>query len=381
MPTDTIAATVEEDLTQTRFPCVQCGAMLNYAIGTNNLACDYCGHQHAINTDDAIVEELNLAAALRALEQAPQVKTGVKVFQCSKCAAQFSFEAHIHAGQCPYCATPIVAQTGAQKRIQPKALLPFSIDAKQAQQYYAKWLTNLWFAPNVLKKYLHKNEPLRGVYIPYWTYDSHTTTHYAGMRGTIYYTTQHYTAVVNGRPVRRTRSVPKIRWAAVNGTTRRNFDDVLIGATQTIPRKITDSLAPWDLQNLVPYSADYLSGFSSEIYQVEVDEGFQVAQAVMDNAIRQDVQAAIGGDQQKITHLQTQHENRTFKHILLPLWLASYNYNGKTYRFVVNGRNGVTRGERPYSMVKIVFSAIAATALLGVALFGAHHFGWLDQLL
>ena len=59
----------------------------------------------------------------------------------------------------------------------------------------------------------------------------------------------------------------------------------------------------------------------------------------------------------------------TFKHILLPVWLAAYKYRGKTYRFVVNGQSGRVQGERPYSAWKIAAAVIAALAVAaGIAL-------------
>ena len=45
------------------------------------------------------------------------------------------------------------------------------------------------------------------------------------------------------------------------------FDDVLIGASLSLPRQILDRLQPWDLHNLVPYDENYISGFQSELYQ------------------------------------------------------------------------------------------------------------------
>jgi hypothetical protein len=55
----------------------------------------------------------------------------------------------------------------------------------------------------------------------------------------------------------------------------------------------------------------------------------------------------------------------SFKHVLLPVWLAAYRYGGKSFRFVVNGRTGSVDGERPYSAFKI---ALAVIAILLVAL-------------
>ena len=55
----------------------------------------------------------------------------------------------------------------------------------------------------------------------------------------------------------------------------------------------------------------------------------------------------IGGDQQRIGALETEVGRLTFKHVLLPVWLAAYRYRGRAYRFVVNGRTGAVDGERP----------------------------------
>ena len=222
--------------------------------------------------------------------------------------------------------------------------------------------------------------PLNGVYVPYWTYDSDTLTGYRGERGDVYYVKQSYTVVENGRRVRRTRSVPKVRWTPVSGRTSRHFDDVLIGATRTLPRKITDWLEPWDLEALEPYTEEYLSGFSSEVYQVNLDEGFNHAQARMEQVIRRDVERAIGGDQQRIHQMQTRHSETTFKHVLLPLWTAAFQFRGETYRFVVNGRSGKTRGERPYSWVKIALATLCGLVLLAGALFYANESGMFEQI-
>lgn len=353
------------ELTQARFPCAQCGSVLHYAIGTENLECNYCGFANRIQDSTEAILELDLHRALRELQNSRKIAPQTRILNCPNCAAEFSLDAHIHAGECPFCATTVVTNTGDAKLIKPKALLPFKITENEARESYKKWLSTLWFAPNELKKYARSDTSLNGVYVPYWTYDSDTVTGYVGQRGDVYYVRQTVTTVVNGKRVRQTRQVPKIRWTTVSGRTSRHFDDVLVGATNTLPRKITDWLEPWDLFNLVPYTEEYLSGFSSEVYQVELDEGFNHAQVTMDRIIRSDVARAIGGDQQRIQRLDTQHSETTFKHVLLPLWSAAFQFRDRTFRFVVNGRSGKIRGERPYSAAKIGMAVLAA--MIGVA--------------
>lgn len=365
----TIGEASTQALTQKHFPCTQCGAALNYAVGTQSLKCLYCGHVNAITTATERLREMDFHAAVRRLQNSPQAGSVNEAISCPNCAAQFAWDTHLHSGECPFCGTSVVTQTSESKPLKPKGLLPFKITADTARDSYKNWLNRRWFAPGALKKYARTDTTLNGVYVPYWTYDSDTSTAYHGQRGEVYYITQHYTAKVNGRLVTRTRRVPKVRWYNASGRTSRHFDDVLVGATKTLPRQITDYLAPWDLENLIPYTQDYLAGFGSEVYQVDLDEGFSIAQETMDSVIRSDVRRAIGGDKQRISSLNTHHSDTTFKHVLLPLWTAGFQFRGKTYRFVVNGRTGKVRGERPYSVIKIAMAGIVGAVLAGAALF------------
>ncbi len=367
-------------LTEKRFPCAQCGASLNYAIGSRSLECPYCGHLNAIAHSTERIRELDFHSALRQLQDSAHVEPVNNIIACPNCAAQFAMDAHIHSGDCPFCGTSVVTETSQSKPLKPKGLLPFAITSEVALDAYKHWLNKRWFAPNALKKYARSDEGLNGVYIPYWTYDSDTATAYRGQRGEVYYVRQRYTTTINGRRVTRTRRVPKVRWYPASGRTSRHFDDVLVGATRTLPRKITDWLAPWDLENLVPYTEDYLAGFSSEVYQVNLDEGFNIAQETMDTVIRTDVKRAIGGDQQRVTSLQTRHSDTTFKHVLLPLWTAAFQFRGKTYRFVVNGRTGKVQGERPYSVVKITLAVMAGLILAAGALLVLNQAGAFDAV-
>ena len=99
-------------------------------------------------------------------------------------------------------------------------------------------------------------------------------------------------------------------------------------------------------------------------YTVDLDDGFIEARAHMDRVIARDVRFDIGGDRQRVHHIDTTVSDVTFKHILLPVWLAAYKYGGKTFRFVVNARTGRVQGERPYSTWKIAI-------VLGLCVAGA----------
>ena len=74
--------------------------------------------------------------------------------------------------------------------------------------------------------------------------------------------------------------------------------------------------------------------------------------------MKRDIKFDIGGDRQRISSVDTDVSAVTFKHVLLPVWLAAYKYRGQSYRFVVNGQSGRVQGERPYSAWKIAGAVV-----------------------
>jgi hypothetical protein len=172
--------------------------------------------------------------------------------------------------------------------------------------------------------------------------------------------------------VQRTRQVRHTRWSSASGTVTRWFDDVLIPATVSFSSKRLHALEPWDLPELKPYSAAFLAGFKAQRYQVDLEQGFELARQAMAGVIEGDVREDIGGDEQQIDDLTTQYFKTTFKHLLLPVYAGAYRFNGKVFQIVVNGRTGEIHGDRPYSVWKIALlvAALLVLILILVLVFG-----------
>ena len=154
----------------------------------------------------------------------------------------------------------------------------------------------------------------------------------------------------------------------VRGRVARFFDDVLIVASKALPEKFRQALVHWDLTRLEPYNPEYLAGFRSEAYTIELEEAYGEAREIMDRQILRDVRFDIGGDKQRVEHIDTDIRDVTFKHILVPVWIAAYRYRGRAFRFVVNGQTGQVIGERPWSAWKIAFAVLVG--LMVAAAFG-----------
>ena len=94
---------------------------------------------------------LDLHAALEE-RLAPEAMEETRVSHCDTCGAEVQFDPNIHSAECPFCASPVVADTGAHRHIKPQALLPFKLGQSEAQGKMRDWLKGLWFAPNGLAK-------------------------------------------------------------------------------------------------------------------------------------------------------------------------------------------------------------------------------------
>ena len=342
-----------------RFPCNQCGSDFRFDPEEGKLICDHCGNEQDFETADLPeIREMDFEAALRSGLDSAEMEE-IRVTACPNCGAQVEFNSDVHSTECPFCATPVVTDTGTHRHIKPKAVLPFKLEERDAHKAMTAWLGRLWFAPNGLKEYARQGRSLDGIYVPYWTYDAQTASRYQGQRGTIYYVTK--TVMREGKPTQVREQ--KIRWTNVRGRVSRFFDDILILGSRSLPKSYTDNLKPWNLSELEPYQPHYLAGFMAEGYTVDVEEGFEEARDIMDAQIRRDINADIGGDRQRISHVNTDVSEITFKHVLLPVWMAAYKYKGQSYRFVVNGQTGKVQGERPWSAIKIAITVVIGAAL------------------
>jgi hypothetical protein len=356
------------------YPCPSCGADLHFEPRDGFLTCPYCCHKEAIAESAEQVEEQSFAQHLQIRpEQMAQLAANALEVQCQSCGAKSIFTPPQVAGRCDFCGVQIVAQPkSADPILTPGGLLPFRITQQQASSDLRQWLSSRWFAPNGLKRFAQP-EAIHGVYLPFWTYDTNTTTDYTGQRGEYYYETEtYYERDSQGNQVQRTRQVRHTRWYPAAGTVTASFDDVLIPATLSLSSNRLAALEPWDLQELRSYDPAFLSGFKAQRYQVDLAAGFELVKQVIAPVIERDVRNDIGGDEQRIESLATDYSGITFKHLLLPVYAGAYRYNGKLFQIVVNGRTGEIQGERPYSFWKIALLVVTVlfVVLILVMVFG-----------
>ncbi|GAA0583914.1 hypothetical protein GCM10010172_81090 [Paractinoplanes ferrugineus] len=343
-------------MTQSQYPCANCGANVEFAPGTTVLKCPYCGAETPLVPTGRQIREHSYTE-FAGLPRKPIAALAPYTFTCKGCGA--ITQSDKISERCQFCGAPLVADVSDTDQVVPEAVLPFGVDRPALREALKKWVASRWFAPNGLKK-VTEAESSHSTYLPHWTYDASTVSRYSGQRGEHYWVTETYTD--NGET--KTRQVQRTRWYPAGGTVARDFDDVLITGTTRVTAKYLDQLEPWPLPAAEPYRPEYLAGHETLRYDVEPETGLGAAKARMAPVIEGDCRADIGGDEQRVDEVRTQYDNLTFKLMLLPVWIACYLHAGRTYNIMVNGRTGEVAGERPYSAAKIAAAVTAAVLLI-----------------
>lgn len=344
------------------FPCTNCGAKLGYDAGAQAMKCPYCGHQQEIQAQSVgggreIPIEQGMAMAARGYG-APVTAIG-----CRECGATVNVAMGEQTAKCAFCGSnQVLAQEASAQPIRPESLVPFKVDKSAANKRFEEWLGSLWFRPNDLKK-MAKLQEMGGVYIPFWTFDAWVHSNWTADRGYYYYETESYRDE-NGNT--QTRQVQRTRWEPASGWRRDFFDDTLVCASRGLPPELVAKFQTFDTKQLVGYKPEFLSGWRAESYAVELMPAWGNAQESMANVQRGRCAGDIGGDTHRNLNVSNQYSQVTFKHVLLPIWIAAYRYNSKPYQFLVNGQTGEVVGKAPWSFWKIFFFCLAIAAAIAV---------------
>lgn len=342
--------------------CPECGGDLQWNAAKQALVCPYCGTvapwAPGVAGESPASAEIDLAQALATTgDDARGYGDGRREVQCQSCRAISVFVDGKVADRCEFCGSPaIVPHESLRDAITPQSVLPFRVSDGQVRESIRRWYGTRWFAPNRLKK-AALTDTLRGVYLPYWTFDAHVHADWTAEAGHYYYTTESYTQ--NGQT--RTRQVRHTRWEPAAGSLEHFFDDTLVPGTHGVHANLLEQVEPFPTTtDLKTYSPEFVRGWTVERYQVDLRQASQLGRTEMDAALQELCAAQVPGDTHRNLQVNATYDARTFKHVLVPVWLLSYTYGSRSFQVLANGYTGTLAGERPYSAIKIALAVIAA---------------------
>jgi DNA-directed RNA polymerase subunit RPC12/RpoP len=346
-----------------RFPCAKCGADLLFDPAARGLRCPFCGESRAVDAAGPVAER-DLDDALRAAAAAHDAKApavaGERRVACGACGASVVVPPEEKAGRCPYCGSVrVLEEPPDRSRIPPECLVPFALDRVKAETLFRQWIRSLWFRPNALKRGSALAD-MRGVMVPYWTFDARADSSWTAMAGYYY-----YVSVGSGNSRRTER---RVRWVPASGRRDDLYDDLLVCASRGLDAGLVAKIEPFDLKALVPFRGEFLAGWAAEAYGVDVREGWAAAEKRMLAKQVERCSGDVPGDTQMALSVSTTLSGRKYRLALLPVWVCAYRFRNRAFRFLVNGQTGEVQGQAPWSWVKITLLVLGIAAAVAGAI-------------
>ena len=377
---DTSASELKDGLNR----CPKCGATdIRHKPGSDLLVCLYCRNEW----DGARVEEeFGFGVGLDQL-RGTVIASGARdiaadaaslmSFKCTGCGAEVTVNTdNAMTARCHWCRHVLGVNEQVANGAVPDAVLPFHIRKEDAVARIRQFVDKRkLFA---LKEFKEQFTPenVVGVYMPYMIVDGNVSVEVAGegeiqtrsyTRGTGDKKKTYYDADVYEVQRRVDFTVDDL--PLESSSERGNLD------TKTNTNNIINTILPFDTKNAVKWNASYLSGFTSEKRNTDVerlrprleDQLLSVGRAQVEKSVNR-YGRGVRWEQERLSV----HGTRWVS-MYLPVWLYSYHQpganGGMLHYIAVNGRTGETMGSVPVQQWKLLMAALTVgTVLEGIAI-------------
>ena len=354
----------KQETEETRtFKCRQCGGTISYSATQRQLTCPYCGSLQQIEAETVgrAADEFEFT-----LETMAQARHGWgearRELVCESCGSVVAAAPDILTSTCAFCGSNrVMARDATGDILRPTTLIPFAVDQEQVQAKVQAWLGRGWMHPPELRN-AGALKSLTGVYLPFWTFDTHVTADWKAEVGTL--RTKRYRSGGEWK----TRTYIEWEWRA--GRADIPVDDHMVPGTAKVSRVILSKIEPFNLGGLVEYDPGYLAGWQAKLYDVQLPQAWEIAKEDIRAETKTTCRQNTGSSHVRNLRMTADFGDERWRYILLPIYLASYPFGKRTFQVMVNGQTGQVAGQKPVAWLRI-WLAIAALltpgALLGLA--------------
>jgi len=215
-------------------------------------------------------------------------------------------------------------------------ILPIRVRRTKAAHLYANWVDSLWFAPAALRQQHFHEDIVDLVYLPYFLYDSIVRSHYTMEEMAPTDESDEDTEPV-WNPISQTRTTrvcDAMAPAFSEESYRELMSDDVIGENSSAGQVVPIESIPQDVPLIDPYQC-----WESCQQQLEEAEANTWQEALRSITV-----------QTRNFQIQTSFHDVHFRLLMIPVYTATFEHRGSTYRFVINATNGLTNGTRPFSL-------------------------------
>ena len=351
----------EEATASEVFICQACGGKIKFEPGQKSIICEYCGTVHHLGDNAQPDLEQVLDSSLPSRQGHTWAEAQHRL-SCPQCGGVLLLPVKEKTAHCPYCGNhQLIKSAETESLLDPQIIVLAELDEKQAIQNFKIWLGNGLFTPDNLRR-LAQPAALRPAYYPFWTFDG---------TGELHWSCEFNQG--NGN----------LEWAVQEGVIYEMFDDELVSGMRSLKVSQLVKILPFNLKKGLPFTPQALAGWRVLAYDLSLSDASLVAREhiakKLHRKLEHDIQ--ILKPHRNLQPGKTDWSGMTYKHVLLPLWVGNYHYQGRNYQIFINGQTGKVSGEKPLDRTKIISAIFAlfflVTICLLVGLILAIGFGWI----
>ena len=331
------------------YKCPACGGAIEFDATSQKLKCPYCNTKFDVSVlrelDEVLSQEKpsNYSWDIQPhTHWSEEEKAGMQTFVCQSCGGEIVGDSNTAATNCPYCDNPVVVADRFSADLRPDLVVPFKLDKTQAMEALEKHLSNKPLLPKLFKAQ-NRLESIQGVYVPFWMFDADADANvrYRATR-VRHWSDDKYNYI-------RTSYFTLIRDGIIG------FANVPVDGSSQMPNELMESIEPFDLSQGVDFQTAYLAGYLADKFDLDAEECIARANA----RIRASTEAAFLETTGGYASVTPENSNiRLFngqvRYALLPVWMITTNYQGKSYTFAMNGQTGKMVGNLPIDWKRFV---------------------------
>lgn len=341
---------------QKNYRCLGCGNTLEFLPDVNKMYCMYCGAtfsveelhaaegSHAASQPAESNSETGMAepeSILNKEEQRRHATIRMQILHCNACGAELAVNGVEASSFCAYCGQATVVMDRVDDYLQPDYILPFKVTKEEAEATIRNKISEGAFIPEGIKHF--EVEKLRGIYVPFWLFD-------------IFYGDDQYWkyTVKQGKS-----SVT--RYSHRLGEC--HFQKMTLDASRNLNDDSSQRLEPYNVKELLPFEAAYLSGFYSDRFDVGTEDLKSLAYSRAKVLYDEEAQKTVKHAGAKLQYSSPVHAVTKEEYALLPVWFLTFRYENMPYTILVNGQTKKMVGAVPYVKKK----AVALFVILAIA--------------
>lgn len=364
--------------------CPKCGSteiQLRPAAGM--LACLFCRYEWS----EATIEGQVFAEQDLSQLRGTTIGTGagdishdeseVLTLKCGGCGSEVVVNtANSMSARCHWCRQTLTVNDQVPNGAVPDAVLPFSLTHEQAVAAIRAFAGKRRLFAH--RRFVHEFTPenVVGVYLPYMVIDGNASADVWGhgevltrtyTRGSDDDKQTYYDADVYQVQRHVDFTVDDL---TIESSAERANMNVFVNTNNVI-----NTILPFDTKNAVRWNANYLTGFTSEKRDQNIDAITPALEHQLLSIARSEVSPSVSAYDRGVRweHERLEVHGTRWLAMYLPVWLYSYYHEergrGMVHYIAVNGRTGETMGSVPVSHGRLLLAAIAGgvvAQILGV---------------